>query len=108
MEFNKVIKVGNMKHSIEEGQDIRISIYNLLLQTSDNLLYYNIGCMILDATITFGVKEQETSILTQMSTLFRKIFKKYRHYLEGLDPDWLNNEITPVIANPNLKIYGLS
>ena len=106
-EFIKVIKVGNMRQSIDEGEDIRISIYNILLQTSDKLLLYPIACMILDAIVAFGVKEQNSSIITQISTLYKKIMDKYGQYFEGLDPDWFKNEIIPAITNPSLKIYDL-
>ncbi|KAK5779304.1 Lag2p PWA37_004178 [Arxiozyma heterogenica] len=106
-EFIKVIKVGNMKQSIDEGEDIRISIYNILLETSDKFLSYTIACMILDTIITFGVKEQNNSIMVQISTLYKAILKKYEHNFEGLDPEWFKNEIVPGITNPGSKIYDL-
>lgn len=106
-EFVKVLKVGNMKQKIDEGLDIRITIYSILLQTKDSTFTYTLACMILEAISEFGVKEKDPSILTQIETLYKKIITKYGTYLEGIDPEWFETHIVNAISEQNPDLYHL-
>lgn len=106
-EFVKVLKVGNMKQKIDEGLDIRITIYSILLQTKDSMFTYTLACMILEAIAAFGVKEKDPSILTQIEMLYNKIITQYGTYLEGIDPEWFETNIVHAIMEQNPDLYHL-
>ncbi|CAL9730477.1 cullin-associated NEDD8-dissociated protein 1 homolog [Monosporozyma unispora] len=104
-EFVKVLKVGNMKQKIDEGLDIRITIYSILLQTKETMFTYTLACMILETIATLGVKEKDPSIFSQIVTLYKKIMTQYETYLEGVDPEWFETHIVRVIMDQNPDLY---
>lgn len=104
-EFVKVLKVGNMKQKIDEGLDIRITIYSILLQTKETMFTYTLACMILETIATLGVKEKDPSIFSQIVTLYKRIMTQYETYLEGVDPEWFETHIVRVIMDQNPDLY---
>ncbi|CCH58830.1 hypothetical protein TBLA_0A10520 [Henningerozyma blattae CBS 6284] len=86
--FVNVLKVGNMKQSIDEGVSVRTMAYTILLQLN---LDYQTSCKTLKIVINQGIKDSDNIINETSLKILNNLLSKYYLEIEGLNKEWYND-----------------
>lgn len=96
--YNNVIKVGNLKQSIDNGITLRLTLYSII-QSYYNKIEYRSSCNIIFNIIKYGLKDTEYKIQCITLQILNKILTKNYDTIKGIDKNWYNEIILTNINN---------